>query len=87
MSNECNLYSPEKIILGKCPYTKYSRNLAETLEHTNHEFSNGLHYHYKCVLDNLDENMRNKIISAKDNVALKTHYPYYSDIEELINKK
>jgi hypothetical protein len=59
----------------------------KTLKHTNHEFSNGLHYHYKCVLDNLDENIRNKMINAKDKIALKTHYPYYSGIEELINKK
>lgn len=85
--DECNLFSKEKIILGKCPHTKYSRGFAKTLEHATHKFSNELHYHYKCVLDNLDENMRNKIISAKDNVALKTHYPYYSGIEELINKK
>lgn len=85
--DECNLFSKEKIILGKCPYIKYSRTPAKTLEHTNHKFSNGLHYHYRCVLNNLDENMRNKIINAKDTIALKTHYPYYSGIEELINKK
>ena len=84
--DECKLYSPEEIILGKCPYTKYSRNSAKTLEHTNHKFSNGLHYHYKCVIDNVNENIRNKIINAKDNVALKTHYPYYSGIEELIKR-
>ncbi len=85
--NECNLYSPEEIILGKCSNTKYSRNLAGTLEHTNHEFSNGLHYHYRCVLNNVDESMRDKIINARDEIALKTHYPYYSGLEELINTK
>lgn len=83
--DECDRYSKEQIILGKCPYTKYRRGSAKTLEYTNHKFSNNLHYHYKCVLDKLDENMRNKIISAKDKIALKTHYPYYSGLEELIN--
>jgi hypothetical protein len=83
--DECDRYSKEQIILGKCPYTKYHRGSAKTLEHTNHKFSNNLHYHYKCVLDKLDENMRNKIISAKDKIALKTHYPHYSGLEELIN--
>jgi hypothetical protein len=85
--DECKIYSLEEIILGKCPYTKYSRKFAKTLEHANHEFSNGLHYHYRCVLDSLDENIRDKIINAKDSTALKTHYPYYSGLEELINKK
>jgi len=85
--DECKIYSSEEIILGKCPYTKYSRNSAKTLEHTNHEFSNGLHYHYRCVLDNVDEDKKNKIINAEDTIALKTHYPYYSGLEELINKK
>jgi len=83
--DKCDRYSKEQIILGKCPYIKYSRTPAKTLEHTNHKFSNGLHYHYRCVLDNLDGNVRNKIINAKDTIALKTHYPYYSGLEELIN--
>lgn len=85
--DECKIYCSEEIILGKCPYTKYSRKFAKTLEYANHEFSNGLHYHYRCVLDSLDENIRDKIINAKDSTALKTHYPYYSGLEELINKK
>jgi len=85
--DECDKYSKEQIILGKCPYTKYHRGSAKTLEYTNHKFSNNLHYHYKCVLDKLDENMRNKIISAKDKIALKTHYPHYYGLEELINTK
>lgn len=85
--DECNIFSSEKIILGECPYTKYSRGSAKTLEYTNHKFSNNYHYHYRCVLDNVDESMKNKIINAKDTIALKTHYPYYSGIEELINTK
>jgi len=85
--DECNLFSKEEIILGKCSYIKYSRTPAKTLDHTSHKFSNGLHYHYGCVLNNLDENIRNKIINAKDTIALKTHYPYYSGLEELINTK
>ncbi|MDD3995045.1 MAG: hypothetical protein PHT06_04465 [Dehalococcoidales bacterium] len=84
--DQCNLYSEEEIVSGKCPYTKYSRNKTKTLEYTKHDFSNGLHYHYRCVLNNLDDNTKNKLINAKDNVALKTHYPYYAGIAELLTK-
>ena len=83
--DQCDKYTEEQITLGKCPYTKYSRYRTKTMEHTKHDFSDGYHYHYKCVLNNLDEKMRNRLISAKDKIALKTHYPYYSGLEELIN--
>lgn len=83
---KCDIYSKEEISSGECPYIKYSRNKTKTLEHTWHEYSNGLHYHYKCVLNNIDDNTKNKLINAKDNVALKTHYPYYTGIAELLTK-
>ncbi len=44
-----------------------------------------MHYHYKCVLDNLDTAIRTELVDAQDSVALKTHYPYYSGLEELID--
>jgi len=81
---DCNIYSKEDIAEGKCPYTKYSRNKAQTLWYAQHEFANGLHYHYRCVLEKLPEDVRNKVVNAKDAVALKTHYPYYSGLEELM---
>ncbi|MCK4337207.1 MAG: hypothetical protein KAX11_04630, partial [Candidatus Aminicenantes bacterium] len=84
---DCDLYSKEEISAGKCPYTKYSRNKAQTLEYTQHGYAGGLHYHYKCVLENVSEDIKNKMIEANDTVALKTHYPYYSGLEELIKKK
>lgn len=83
----CDLYPKEEISAGKCPYTKYSRNKAQTLEYTQHEYAGGLHFHYKCVLENVSEDIKNKVIEANDTVALKTHYPYYSGLEELIKKK
>ncbi|MBN2463989.1 MAG: hypothetical protein JXB43_10385 [Dehalococcoidia bacterium] len=80
---ECDVYSKEKILNGDCPYTKYSRSQAPTLEHTHHEFADGLHYHYKCVLNKVPPNVRRMLAAAEDTIALKTHYPYYSGLEAL----
>lgn len=80
---ECNIYSREDIATGKCPYTKYHRHQAQTLEYTQHEYADGLHYHYKCVLESVPRDVRDRIINAEDTIALKTHYPYYSGLEEL----
>ena len=80
---ECNVYPKEDIAAGKCPYTKYSRNKAPTLSYARHDYTNGLHYHYRCVLENVEEEVKKEIVSAKDSIALKTHYPYYSGLEEL----
>lgn len=84
---DCTLYSREEISKGKCPYIKYSRNRTKRQEFTHHNYANGLHYHYKCVLENVSSGIRNKIIEANDTIALKTHYPYYSGLEELMKKK
>lgn len=81
---KCKLYSKDDIAKGKCPYTKYSRKKATTLSYASHEYANGLHYHYRCVLENVKEEVKNDIVNAKDKIALKTHYPYYSGLEELI---
>jgi len=81
---ECDKYKKEEIAAGVCPYTKYSRNKAPTLEYTQHDYADGLHYHYKCVLANVSGNIRNRIIRAQDTTALKTHYPYYSGLEKLM---
>jgi len=82
--DECALYPSEQIAIGNCAYTKYSRNKAKTLQHTHHDFANGLHYHYGCVLQNVSADLKNAIIDAKDTVALMTHYPYYGGLEDLM---
>jgi hypothetical protein len=82
--DECEIYATEFIVRGICPYTKYSRNQARTLDHAQHKFADGLHYHYNCVLNNIDKESKEKIIKAEDNIALKTHYPYYYGLEGLI---
>lgn len=87
LDGKCKYYSMDEIAEGKCPFTKYSRNKAPTLKHTNHLFSDSLHYHYKCVLDNVDEDTKKKIIDSKDTVALKTHLPYYKGLESLLPKR
>ncbi|MFC1965798.1 hypothetical protein ACFLWI_02470 [Chloroflexota bacterium] len=79
----CKRYTIEEMSEGLCPNMKYSRNYAKTLEHGNHEYANGLHYHYQCVLNNIKLKDKKKIIQAQDTIALKTHYPYYSGLEAL----
>ncbi len=84
--SECSIYTPDNIAAGKCPHTKYSRPRIKQ-DHTKHPFANNLHYHYVCVLREVTEEMRKKIIDARDKTALKTHYPYYSGLEELMKAK
>jgi hypothetical protein len=83
--DECTVMPKLDIVKGKCAYTKYARNETKTLLHSKHEFANGLHYHYQCVLSGVSKDMKKNIISAKDTIAIKTHYPYYSGLEELDN--
>ena len=82
--DDCSLYPRMAIANGSCKYSKYSRNRAKTLSHTHHDFSDGKHYHYQCVLNNVDEDKKNEIIAAEDTTAIKTHYPYYAGLEELM---
>ena len=81
---KCNKYSKHSIVSGQCPYTKYSRGKASSLAHANHDYTNGLHYHYQCVLEKVPDSVKTVIISAEDTIALKTHYPYYSGLETLM---
>lgn len=87
LEEPCTLYPKEDIKRGACPYTKYSRNLARTRPYAQHEFANGLHYHYKCVLDHLPEETKSILINANDTIALKNHHPFYSGLEELFKKE
>ena len=81
--DECDEFSRKEILSGKCKYTKYSRNKAKTLKHTHHDYADGLHYHYRCVLANVQNTMKVQIMKAEDNVAIKTHFPYYAGLEDL----
>jgi len=82
--DECSLYSKTEILNGVCKYTKYSRNRAATKEYTHHDYADGYHYHYCCVLEGVTSEMKRKIIEAQDTTAIKTHFPYYSGLEELM---
>ncbi|MBA7672822.1 hypothetical protein ES703_81009 [subsurface metagenome] len=85
---ECDIYSEEEKAKGACPHTKYKRNRAPTLPHTQHDYADGkYHYHYRCVLEKVGKAMRDKIINVRDNTSIKTHYPFYSGLEELIQKE
>ena len=86
--SDCTVYKQDEIAAGKCPYSKYARGQAKTLDYTNHEFASGLHYHYQCVLRELERTKGkpfvNLVVNAKDKVAIKTHYPYYSGLDEML---
>jgi hypothetical protein len=84
---KCTIFPKEDIKKGLCPYTKYSRNHARTLEYANHRYADGLHYHYQCVLTSVDQNTRDKLIAGNDIIALKTHYPYYAGLDDLMLKR
>jgi len=79
---ECPHYNRDEILKGKCLYTKYSRNSSKSI---NHKFTNGLHYHYRCVLENLSRTKKDNLISTEDTTAIKTHYPYYAGLEMLFD--
>ena len=81
----CKKYSAEEIASGCCPYTKYKRSRIKR-EDTHHCFTDNLHYHYQCVLNNVDSDIKDKIIEAQDNTALKTHYPFYDGLSPLLKK-
>lgn len=81
--DKCNIFKKEEILNGLCPYAKYSRKQTKKISH---KYTDGLHYHYKCVLKNLSSEERKKLISLEDKTAIKTHYPYYSGLE-MLNKK
>jgi hypothetical protein len=83
--DDCILYEPDEIANGNCPYTKYRRGWANTLDYTHHEYADGYRYHYYCVLENVPARMKRMIIAAQDRTALKTHYPYYSGLEVLLH--
>ena len=80
---DCDIYDKKEISEGKCRYTKYSRTEAETLKYTHIKYADGLHYHYRCVLEALPTEERELLIKSRDKTALKTHYPYYSGLEML----
>ena len=78
----CTKFKEDEILNGICPYSKYSRGETKKI---NHKFTDGLHYHYQCVLASLSEKDKKILIELKDNTAIKTHHPYYSGLEALYN--
>lgn len=82
---DCNLFTAAQIANGACKYSKYSRAQTQG-SHTNHPYADNKHYHYQCVLNSVSAQKRQEIIDAEDSVAIKTHIPYYSGLEELFIK-
>lgn len=72
----CTKFTKEEIYEGKCPASKYARYPTKLIAH---KFTDGLHYHYACVLKHLSVKGKKLLISQKDKTAIKTHYPYYSE--------
>jgi len=79
----CTVFTDEQIVNGECSYSKYSRNATQQ-PHTQHNHSDGKHYHYHCVLENVGGEKREEIIEAQDATAIKTHLPHYSGLESLL---
>lgn len=83
--NQCDIYNKEQIINGECPYSKFSttRKLPEIPQ----EFTNGYHYHYKCVLDKIENknDFKSIIENDKHKPIIITHFPYYSGLEPLLH--
>ena len=50
-----------------------------------HPYADTNHYHYQCVLNSVDAETRALITDPADSTAIKTHYPYYSGLEGLLN--
>ncbi len=86
LTDGCEAYDRDQIAQGKCPYVKYSRKKAITKKCADHNYADGYHYHYKCVLDSVGNEKKREIIEAKDEIALKTHFPYYSGLETLTKR-
>ncbi|TCK06486.1 hypothetical protein [Phorcysia thermohydrogeniphila] len=81
---ECNKYKKEEILNGKCPYSKYKQERGKST-YNSHKFADGKHYHWKCVLNNLNSETIEQI-KQKGNRAIKTHILYYSGFEGLFKK-
>ena len=84
LTDGCEIYSNDQIAQGECPYVKYSRGKAKSKEYTHHDYANNYHYHYKCVLESVSKEMKNRIIESKDEIAIKTHFPYDFVLEVLM---
>lgn len=80
--DNCSKFSNDEIYSGKCSESKYMRNSTKSIKHV---YTNAYHYHYACVLKSLAPLERDELIAQQDKVALKTHYPYYSGIDELLD--
>lgn len=84
---DCPRFIAADIASGCCPYAKYSRSRAATKQFTHHEFSNGLHYHYQCVLNGVSPDQKKLIVEANDTIGVKTHFPHYAGLEALFTDK
>jgi hypothetical protein len=79
----CNKFTREEILVGKCPHTKYARNNLKKYPSTHHDFADRRHYHYRCILEKVDANIKALMESSDEVKALKSHFPYYAGIEYL----
>ncbi|EGG41855.1 hypothetical protein Nlim_1298 [Candidatus Nitrosarchaeum limnium SFB1] len=89
---ECNLFSKDDIIAGKCPYTQYHGKVSDNTKNSSQQtikFDSEYHYHYSCILAIQDLTAINKIKQQKvanrqtGITVLKTDYPYVSGIDVL----
>jgi len=62
-SESCNLFDKEEILEGRCSYAKYKQDKGkgENLYNT-HDYADGKHYHFRCVLQKLKQAGNTKVI-------------------------
>jgi len=94
-AHECDLFSKEDVIEGKCPYIQYHGEVSEdTINNSQQKikFSSNYHYHYSCIRAIKDskalEKIQNQTKADREGgrwgiTVLKTDYPYVSGIDVL----
>ena len=83
---ECDRFTEDQIARGECPYAKYSRKPTKKIKH---EYTDGKHYHYKCILESISKKERDIFlspgISMKHIFNKKTKYTHPHNLENVID--
>lgn len=66
-AHDCDIYSYEEVLSGKCPYVKY-RGIIDKRNKPRQQikFETSYHYHYSCILKTKDPKAMNEIQKQKE---------------------
>ena len=90
-AHECNIFSYDDVLDGKCPYIQYHGEVSKTTAQKSKQkikFKSPYHYHYSCIKKINDKTAIEKIKKQHDTkskkiTVLKADYPYVSGISNL----